>query len=148
MPWPCSRDQTNQYFQALTPEERRLTHLYGKLPAKGHLLDHQLEVLLIPYSPMSKHGRSNRLFQARQYFDSGDFALSAAHKGSNIGAITTGARHPLREGVSHPASAVPGSSNVDNAADRELGHQASAEVKMATNLHQTASSDREKSSTD
>jgi hypothetical protein len=48
----------------------------------------------------------------RTYFDSADFALTAARKQSNIGAIQTGIDHPVVENISHPAAAAPGGSNV------------------------------------
>ena len=56
----------------------------------------------------------------RTYFDSGDLALSAAHKVTNEGAIQTGIAHPDRESISHPYSAVPNTSNVDKDANEDL----------------------------
>ncbi|KAJ5743451.1 hypothetical protein N7533_010553 [Penicillium manginii] len=56
----------------------------------------------------------------RTYFDSGDLALSAAHKVTNEGAIQTGRAHPHRESISHPYSAVPNTSNVDKDANEDL----------------------------
>ncbi|KAH8125732.1 hypothetical protein FP744_10002445 [Trichoderma asperellum] len=81
----------------------RTTHLqklYGRVPTRGHLLGHQLD--------------------DRKYFDSGDFALSQAHKPSSIGTICTGSQHPHRETVSHPFSPVPCQSNVDERANKGL----------------------------
>ena len=49
--------------------------------------------------------------QGRTYFDSGDFALSKARKSSDIGSVETGKEHPVREQISQPGSAAPGSSN-------------------------------------
>lgn len=53
----------------------------------------------------------------RKYFDSGDFALTAAHEASNIGRIQTGTRHPLVESVSHPSAPMPACSNVNDDKD-------------------------------
>ena len=59
--------------------------------------------------------------QNRQYFDSGDFALSEANNASDVGAVKTGKAHPLRENLSHPLAPVPSNSNVSNDANHELG---------------------------
>ena len=113
-----------------------MLNLYGKLPEKKSLLHGQLGVFTFSYLLLT----IANLFQARNFFDSGDFALRTAQKSSDIGAIETGEGHPLRENVSHPASPVPGSSNVDKNADREPNSpKASTEAKQATNLHHTAS---------
>ncbi|KND87232.1 mRNA stability protein [Tolypocladium ophioglossoides CBS 100239] len=96
-------------------QEKRLLRLYGSLPSRGSLLHHQLE--------------------GRKYFDSGDFALSQAHTSSDIGAVTTGCEHPLREQISHPSSAAPSSSNVDNDGNRQMQvEQQSGEVKPGSHL--------------
>lgn len=80
-------------------------------------------------------------FQTRKYFDSGDFALSAAHKPSDIGAIITGAGHPLRCDVPHPACPVPSSSNVEKGANWELGGgtPTPTEGTKETHLHEGTS---------
>ncbi|EHK51148.1 hypothetical protein TRIATDRAFT_94369 [Trichoderma atroviride IMI 206040] len=74
--------------------------IYGRLPSRDHLLGHQLE--------------------DRKYFDSGDFALSQAHRPSSIGAISTGSQHPRRETVPQPFCPVPSQSNVDEGANKGL----------------------------
>ncbi|KAH8742895.1 hypothetical protein F5883DRAFT_375265, partial [Diaporthe sp. PMI_573] len=92
-------------------------HLYGKVPTTGGLLHRQLE--------------------GRKYFDSGDFALSQAHKPSNAGAIKTGSEHPLRDKISHPLSPVPGSSNVNEDANQQLpGEENTGGEKHASRLHE------------
>lgn len=58
--------------------------------------------------------------QERKYFDSGDFALSAAGKASSTGPIQTGKEHPLLKGISHLSSPVPKGSNVNSNADIPL----------------------------
>ncbi|POR39551.1 mRNA stability protein [Tolypocladium paradoxum] len=83
-----------QNANPLNEQEKRLLRRYGTLPSRGNLLHHQL----------------NR----RKYFDSGDFALSRAHTSSDVGAVTTGSEHPLRDQISHPSSAAPSSCNFEN----------------------------------
>ncbi|KAH6952546.1 camp-regulated phosphoprotein family protein Igo1 [Ilyonectria sp. MPI-CAGE-AT-0026] len=97
-------------------KQLRLQHLYGRVPNKEDLLAHQLE--------------------GRKYFDSGDFALSQAHKSSNIGAVKTGSDHPLRAGISHPSSAVPSSSNVNDDGHEQLkGEWQAGLVRSGSQLH-------------
>ncbi|PTB70735.1 hypothetical protein BBK36DRAFT_1103375, partial [Trichoderma citrinoviride] len=61
--------------------------MYGTVPKRrSQLLHHQLE---------------NRTF-----FDSGDLALSQAHKSSSMGSVTTGTQHPVRESISRPFNPV------------------------------------------
>jgi hypothetical protein len=83
--------------KALAEKEDRLRRIYGNLPTRGNLVHHQLE---------------------RKYFDSGDLALTAACKTSNIGKIQTGTEHPLVENISHPSAPVPSGSNVDDGANK------------------------------
>ncbi|KAI1046569.1 hypothetical protein LB505_014156 [Fusarium chuoi] len=102
-----------------TDKNKRLLNRYGILPKRGNLLSHQLE--------------------GRKYFDSGDFALNQAHRSSNIGNVTTGQEHPIRQEISEPSSSVPSSSNVDdNATQPSSTRQRSPEVKFhaQTHLHQ------------
>ncbi|KAL4790070.1 hypothetical protein BDV19DRAFT_394468 [Aspergillus venezuelensis] len=75
-------------FRSLTSREERILKNYGKLPFKGRL------------------GQAG-ITQQRTYFDSGDFALSAAHRVTDSGAIQTGTEHPVRERISHPYVPVP-----------------------------------------
>lgn len=99
-----------------------MKHFPGQEPARGGLLHHQLE--------------------RRQYFDSGDLALSQAHRSSNIGAVKTGGEHPLRENISHPFSPVPSASNVDEEANAQhQGAKSTGEVRHASHLHQEMSAD-------
>ncbi|OAQ62586.1 cAMP-regulated phosphoprotein/endosulfine conserved region domain-containing protein [Purpureocillium lilacinum] len=99
-------------------QELRLKGLYGRIPSKRDLLDHQLEV---------------------KYFDSGDFCLSQASKSSDTGAVKTGAEHPLREGISHPFSAVPSSSNVNYIGQQqEEGNLEAGVVRRGSQLREIA----------
>ncbi|KAL4943164.1 hypothetical protein BDV06DRAFT_221503 [Aspergillus oleicola] len=72
--------------QSLSEREQRILKNYGKLPFKGRI------------------GQAKK---QRTYFDSGDFALSAAHKVTDSGAIQTGTEHPVRETIPHPYVPVP-----------------------------------------
>ncbi|KAJ5982156.1 hypothetical protein N7451_012256 [Penicillium sp. IBT 35674x] len=45
------------------------------------------------------------------HLDSGDFALSAAHRATDSGAIQTGKVHPYRESASHPCAPAPAANN-------------------------------------
>ncbi|UNI16728.1 hypothetical protein JDV02_003139 [Purpureocillium takamizusanense] len=100
-------------------QELRLKRLYGRIPSKRDLLDHQLE--------------------GRKYFDSGDFSLSQASKPSDAGAVKTGAEHPLREGISHPVSAVPSSSNVNYIGpQQEKAHLKAGVVRHGSQLREIA----------
>ncbi|KAF4344246.1 camp-regulated phospho family Igo1 [Fusarium beomiforme] len=93
-----------------TEKNKRLLNRYGILPKRGNLLNHQLE--------------------GRKYFDSGDFALNQAHRASNIGNVTTGSEHPIRQDISEPSSSVPGSSNLkDNAGQPSSATRKSLEAK-------------------
>ncbi|KAL4950814.1 hypothetical protein BDW69DRAFT_186994 [Aspergillus filifer] len=74
--------------ESLSSREERILKNYGKLPSKGRL------------------GQA-RITPQRTYFDSGDFALSAAHRVTDSGAIQTGTEHPVRESISHPYVPVP-----------------------------------------
>lgn len=56
----------------------------------------------------------------RTYFDSGDFALSAADRITDNGAIKTGRAHPHRDSISHPYAPIPAASNVDKDATEDL----------------------------
>ncbi|EMT68972.1 hypothetical protein NOF04DRAFT_1019295 [Fusarium oxysporum II5] len=97
-------------------DNKRLLNRYGILPKRGNLLNHQLE--------------------GRKYFDSGDFALSQAHRPSNIGNITTGREHPIRQDISEPSSSVPSSSNIDdNANQQSSARRRSLEVKFHAQTH-------------
>jgi len=112
-------------LKRIAEQERRISRMYGKLPAKGDLLHHQLE--------------------ERKYFDSGDFELSKTNKASNIGAIQTGREHPLRESVSHPSSPVPGNSNCDKNANQQAQDvKSTGQAKETSHLPQQMSNEDEK----
>ncbi|ENH71541.1 hypothetical protein FOQG_11909 [Fusarium oxysporum f. sp. raphani 54005] len=97
-------------------DNKRLLNRYGILPKRGNLLNHQLE--------------------GRKYFDSGDFALSQARRPSNIGNVTTGREHPIRQDISEPSSSVPSSSNIDdNANQQSSARRRSLEVKFHAHTH-------------
>ncbi|KAF2184000.1 hypothetical protein K469DRAFT_581018, partial [Zopfia rhizophila CBS 207.26] len=84
--------------------------------------------------------------QRRKYFDSGDFALSQAHREPNIGHIGTGTEHPLRGSIPHPSSPVPGDSNIkDDPNSQKRGVEDRYKVKEASNLHQRMSTDKKPS---
>ena len=73
--------------------------------------------------------------QERTYFDSGDYALSKAHKPSNIGEVETGAQHPVRETISHTVSATPASSNVMDKSNNENTQQPPQSTEVKINIH-------------
>ncbi|KAJ6000931.1 hypothetical protein N7481_001340 [Penicillium waksmanii] len=74
----------------------------------------------------------------RTYFDSGDLALSAAHKVTNEGAIQTGRVQPDRKIISHPYSTVPHTSNVDKDANEDLYRSKSLSRERRSPLYQGA----------
>ncbi|KAJ5161355.1 hypothetical protein N7492_006747 [Penicillium capsulatum] len=63
-------------------------------------------------------GRQSK--KMRTYFDSGDFALSAAHRVTNNGSIQTGRDHPHRDSISNPFAPVPSTSNASKDANVDL----------------------------
>ncbi|KAK7224024.1 hypothetical protein V2G26_012027 [Clonostachys chloroleuca] len=102
----------------------RLQEIYGRTPHRD-LLNHQLD--------------------ERRYFDSGDFALSQAQRGSDIGKIKTGTQHPRRESISHPRAPMPDSSNADESANKGLQDQEkSSEPQNQSHLHEMARSENVK----
>ncbi|KAH8726135.1 hypothetical protein GQ44DRAFT_771698 [Phaeosphaeriaceae sp. PMI808] len=106
--------------QGGSKQDARLLRRYGKLPASEDLLNHQLE--------------------RRKYFDSSDFALSHAHRVSNIGHIRTGTEHPVRKNISLPSSPVPASSNIKDDSDKqEKGIKEGHKAKETSHLHQQMS---------
>lgn len=72
----------------------------------------------------------------RTYFDSGDFALSAADRVTDNGAIHTGREHPHCESISHPYAPIPAASNVDRDANEDL-YRKSASPEINLLLQQT-----------
>ncbi|KAL4923173.1 uncharacterized protein BDV17DRAFT_277864 [Aspergillus undulatus] len=87
------------YPESLSKGEKHHFNKYGKLPRGGLLGEKSKE---------------------RTYFDSGDFALSAADRVTDNGAIYTGIEHPHRESISHPYAPIPAASNVDKDANEDL----------------------------
>lgn len=71
--------------------------------------------------------------QQRTYFDSGEFALKAIHKPSEISEQNMGTKHPQRSHISHPFCAVPSSSNVCE--DANDGAQ-TVQQKCGSHLHE------------
>lgn len=120
--YKMNRPQDQDGSKPLIEQDASLLRRYGKLPVRGDLLNHQLE--------------------RRKYFDSGDFALSNAHRTSDIGQIQTGKEHPLRKGISSPSSPVPVGSNIkDDSNEHKKGVEEGHEVNDASHLHQQMSSD-------
>ncbi|KAJ5718240.1 hypothetical protein N7488_003886 [Penicillium malachiteum] len=103
------------HHELLSESEARHFSKYGKLPRGGLL------------SQKSKE---------RTYFDSGDYALSAADRVTDNGAIQTGKAHPHRDSISHPYAPIPAGSNVDKAAIEDL-HRKSASHEESPLLQQT-----------
>lgn len=79
-------------------------------------------------------------WQERTYFDSGDFALSAADRETDNGAIQTGKAHPHRESISHPYAPTPASSNVDEYANEDIRRK-SASTEESPLLQQADTKD-------
>ncbi|KAJ5493637.1 Endosulphine [Penicillium fimorum] len=105
--------------EPLSESESRLLKKYGKLPHGGLLAQKSKE---------------------RTYFDSGDFALSAADCETDNGAVQTGRAHPNRDSISHPYSSIPASSNVDGDANQDT-YRKSANIEKSPLLHQTDTKD-------
>ncbi|CAI7642170.1 unnamed protein product [Penicillium palitans] len=85
--------------ELLSESDKRNVRKYGKLPRGGLLAQQSKE---------------------RIYFDSGDFALSAADRMTDNGVIKTGRAHPHRDSISHPYAPIPAASNVDKDATEDL----------------------------
>jgi len=80
----------------LSPEDRRLFRLYGRIPTQSqHFARH---------------------LKDRKYFDSGDYAMSKAGHGDSLDVGAVGALHPVPGGIPHPSLlreeiGVPGSAD-------------------------------------
>ncbi|KAL4772956.1 hypothetical protein BDW60DRAFT_206718 [Aspergillus nidulans var. acristatus] len=85
------------HAEPLSDRDKHILRTYGKLPRRD-LLGLQAK--------------------KRVYFDSGDFALSAASKMSDNGAVQPGTAHPVRASISHPYAPLPGTSNAPNNANK------------------------------
>ncbi|KAL3434278.1 hypothetical protein BDV09DRAFT_170088 [Aspergillus tetrazonus] len=80
----------------------------------------------------------------RVYFDSGDFALSAASKMSDNGAVQPGTAHPVRASISHPYAPLPGTSNAPNNANESFHGDKNPSLEIAESpLGQETQSDGE-----
>ncbi|KAJ5335867.1 uncharacterized protein N7506_005803 [Penicillium brevicompactum] len=101
--------------QSLSESEKRHLSKYGKRP-RGGLLGEK--------------------FKERTYFDSGDFAFSAAYRVTDLGAIQTGGAHLHRDNISHPSSPIPAAGNVDKKANEDL-HRRDASPKRSLFHRQT-----------
>lgn len=66
----------------------------------------------------------------RKYFDSGDFALAAAGKVTDNGAIRPGTVHPLRKSISRPHAPVPDRCNVNEGANENIHDKKSGSTDM------------------
>ena len=79
----------------------------------------------------------------RMYFDSSDFALSAAHRVTDrvtdLGTIQTDEAHPNRNNISHPSSPSPAASNVDKKAKEDLHRKDASPQK--SHLHRQTNKD-------
>ncbi|CAI6088420.1 unnamed protein product [Clonostachys chloroleuca] len=120
--------QAKAQSEATQKPNGRVEHLqemYGRAPHRD-LLNHQLD--------------------ERRYFDSGDFALSQAQRGSDIGKIKTGIQHPQRESISHPRAPNPSSSNVGESTSKGRQDQKkSSEVPNQSHLREMAELENGKS---
>lgn len=132
--------------KSLTEQNSRLLRLYGKLPARGDLLHYQLDVYARYTCQYVMHQLTGTQSQGREYVDSGDYALSQAHKASDIGRIRTSTEHPLRGSISHPSSPFPSGSNIkDVSTKQEKAVEGRHDAKEASNLHQQTSVDKTES---
>ncbi|KAI3275224.1 hypothetical protein DTO003C3_10289 [Penicillium roqueforti] len=75
----------------------------------------------------------------RMYFDSSDFALSAAHRVTDLGAIQTDRAHPNRDNISHPSSPTPAANNVDKKTNEDLRRKDASPQK--SHLHRQTNKD-------
>ncbi|CEN61276.1 hypothetical protein ASPCAL07937 [Aspergillus calidoustus] len=83
------------HTKPLSERDKHILSIYGTVPSGGILGQHAKRV----------------------YFDSGDYALSAAKRETDSGAIHTGTSHPVRGSISHPYAPIPNTSNVVTGAD-------------------------------
>lgn len=131
---PETNDANNPLSHCLNPRTVSL-----KSTESCHVEVYWLKSLrYLEYSFLWRTLTSNR--QERTYFDSGDFALSAAHRETDNGAIQTGRAHPHRESISHPYASIPASSNVDEHANQDTSRK-SASLEKSPLLYQTDSKD-------
>ncbi|KAJ5991385.1 hypothetical protein N7499_012037 [Penicillium canescens] len=93
---------------------------------------------LSKYRKRPRGGLLGQKSKERTYFDSGDFALSAAHRVTDLGAIQTGRAHPHRENISRP-SPIPAASNVDKKVKENLHRRDASSQKNP--LHRQTNED-------
>ncbi|KAL4861369.1 hypothetical protein BDV12DRAFT_69339 [Aspergillus spectabilis] len=86
------------------------------------------------YGKLLRGGFPGKRSEERTYFDSGDFALSAADCETDNGAIHAGREHPHRDSISLPYTPIPAACNVDKKAKEDL-YRKSASPTMSP-LHQ------------
>ncbi|KAJ5126276.1 hypothetical protein N7448_005587 [Penicillium atrosanguineum] len=125
--------------EPLSRSEERHFSKYGKLP-RGGLLGQHSKVPIHPDPSLQPCHRSytnlTLLQKERTYFDSGDFALSAADHETDGGAISTGRAHPQRDSISHPYAPIPAASNVNKDANEDP-YRKSASPERSPLLQQT-----------
>ncbi|OKO99374.1 hypothetical protein PENSUB_8458 [Penicillium subrubescens] len=99
-----------------------------------------MSVKIVPEPPAEGTKASSFFMQTsmkeRTYFDSGDYALSAADRVTDNGTIQTGKAHPHRDSISHPYAPIPAGSNVDKDAIEDL-HRKSASPEESPLLQRT-----------
>ncbi|KAJ5094608.1 hypothetical protein N7456_010469 [Penicillium angulare] len=109
------------YAEPLSESEKRHFSKYGKVP---------------------RGGAFGQKPKGRTYFDSGDFALAAAHRVTDNGAIQTGSAHPHRESISHPFAPIPAASNVDKDANEDLHRKSESPEKSPLLQHTNMEDER------
>jgi hypothetical protein len=119
-----------------TEKNKALLSRYGIVPSRSNLLHHQLEVSKAPSPPSFARFELTSYLKGRKYFDSGDFALTQAHRSSNMGSVTTGSEHPIRQDISEPSCSVPSSSNLEgNDHQRSSVERKTGEPTLAQHGH-------------
>ncbi|KAJ6127524.1 hypothetical protein N7523_003136 [Penicillium sp. IBT 18751x] len=88
------------------------------------------------YGKLPRAGLRSQQSKERTYFDSGDFALSAADRETDNGAVNTGRAHPQRDSISHPYAPIPAASNVNKDANEDP-YRKSASPERSPLLQQT-----------
>ncbi|KAL2808030.1 hypothetical protein BJX63DRAFT_424912 [Aspergillus granulosus] len=104
----AKKDQET-HTKPLSERDKHILSTYGRVPSGGIL---------------------GQQAKQRVYFDSGDFALSAANRQTDNGAIHTGTSHPVRESISHPYAPIPNTSNVTTGAN-DVFHGKSSSTELA-----------------
>jgi hypothetical protein len=119
-----------------TEKNKALLSRYGIVPSRSNLLHHQLEVSKAPSPPLVARFELTNWSKGRKYFDSGDFALTQAQQPSDMGSVTTGSEHPIRQDISEPSCSVPSSSNLEGNANRRSSFERkTGEQNLAQHAH-------------